>query len=458
MFAFSVLSISFIALIWVFQAIFFTTIYENIKTSETKSILNSATKQYKSSPDYETKLLDLSTQKDASIVIFLVSGEQISPLFNSSRKSSEQDTIKHINAVLSNLHNASEASFISDSRADFKSLTCCKVINENNETIYISVTSTIAPVENLKDSFEYLLLFISVGVLCLALVSSYILSTEISKPITKMAKQAKEINNSNKLTPFEDSDYTEINDLSKTLNYAINELQKTDKIRREVMANVSHELKTPLTMIKSYTELIKDISGDNKEKRMEHLDIIHKEASKLEFLLNDMMDYSKLESGLISYNKKEFNLAETVHKLYSIYSEQHKDFAFSISSPKKVLIFGDEQRIEQVITNLLNNAINYSKEQKQIDIILKKVPNESKYKLEIIDKGIGISEENLKLVFDRHFRSSNARRATVGSGIGLSIVKSILAGHSFDFGVNSKENEGSNFYIIFPTPTKKESV
>ena len=121
---------------------------------------------------------------------------------------------------------------------------------------------------------------------------------------------------------------------------------------------------------------------------------------------------------------------------------------------KNVFINADYKRIEQVVMNLLNNAINYSKDNKHIIIELKK-HEENIYKLSIIDHGIGISKENLPHIFDRHFRATNAKRVNVGSGIGLSIVKQILDAHGLQFGVKSEENKGSSFYIYFKTNNDK---
>ena len=112
------------------------------------------------------------------------------------------------------------------------------------------------------------------------------------------------------------------------------------------------------------------------------------------------------------------------------------------------MVKADYNRIEQVVTNLLNNAINYSKVNKEITVQLSPTQN-NKYKLSVIDKGIGIPAENIPHIFERHFRATNAERVSVGSGIGLSIVKQILDDHRLEFGVKSKLNEGSTFYIIF---------
>jgi len=452
LFAFGVLSISFIALIWIFQAIFFSVIYENIKRSEVNSILHDIAENYNHNANYENFLQETSLQNDVNILIFKENNNAIDVLYNTYRNRNEDELIRSINSVLINMNNVTETNFTSGDKTDFKMLTSCLALAENDTKIYFSVSSVVVPTSTLTNNFHFLLVFISIGVMCLTLIGAYILSSSLSRPISNIAKKAKEITNSNDIH-FNSEEYTEIKELSSSLNFAIDELKKTDKIRKEVLANVSHELKTPLTMIKSYTELIKDISGNNPKKREEHLDVIYSEATRLELLLADMMDYSKLESGIITYNKTKFNLSDCLERFYSIYQEKFTNFIFDLDIVDNAYIFADQARIEQVITNLLNNAINYSGNNKHIEIKLTEIQNQ--YKLDIIDHGIGISQENLKHIFDRHFRTTSAKRATVGSGIGLSIVKSILNDHKFDFGVTSEENVGSDFYIFFPTSYKE---
>lgn len=454
--AFALLSVSFIVLIWLFQAIFFSTIYQNTKKSEIKSILNDTISNFKSDETYETYIQNLSLQNNASILIFSEQNGVIDVIYNTSRESKEENVIRNINTIMLNIKDTSETSFLNDvnKQKDLKLLSSCEMKIIDGKNYYFTVTSPITPLSSVTDTFYLLLVFISIGVLCLTLIGSYILSNQLSRPIISIARQAKKITSSQNVK-FNSNEYTEVQELSNTLNYAISELQKTDKIRKEVLANVSHELKTPLTMIKSYTELIKDISGNDPLRRQEHLDVIYSEANRLEMLLNDMMDYSKLESGIMSYNKTKVNLSDALRRLYSIYQEKYTKFIFNITLPEDdVFIYADQARIEQVIINLLNNAINYSKDKFEITIILSPCTNNN-FKLEIIDQGIGISEENLKHIFDRHFRTNSAKRATVGSGIGLSIVKSILNDHGFSFGVTSTETVGSNFYVVFSTLIKE---
>ena len=447
---FSLFSIFLIAFIWAFQAIYFGTVYENVKTNEVESISSTISTIYKTNSNYSDTLIELSIQKDVGIIIFTLQDNSPNIIFNSTRENNHQSVEQTIDCLLFYMGEESRASFINNDIEDLKILTCGKAEEINGIKTYFCISAPIVPISNTTENFKYLLVFISIGVFCATLIGSYCLSSQLSHPIVKMANKAKQLSNSNMNVKFNSNDYAEVKQLSDTLNYAIGELQKTDAIRKEVIANVSHELKTPLTMIKSYTELIRDISGENPEKRKEHLDVIYREAEKLDYLINDMMDYSKLESGLMTYNRSIFNLSDMLKQFKISFSEKYTNFKFTLSAPKTVEVFADKTRIEQVVTNLLNNAINYSTTKKEINIRLKAIDTEKlKYKLEIIDHGMGISKENFPNIFNRHFRSSSAKRATVGSGIGLSIVKSILDSHDFEYGVTSEENKGSTFFIIF---------
>lgn len=446
---FSMFSIFIIVFMWVFQAIYFSIIFENVKANEIEYIASSISKIYKKSNNYEETLLNLSHQKDVGIIIFNMENEEPHIVFNSSRETAVEPLKEKLISFVYNMGSAENARFVNKTQNNIKMLSCGKSEYIDGKLTYFCISAPITPVTTTTKNFNYLLLFISIGVFSTTLIGSYILSSQLSRPIVKMASKAKQLSNTNLNVKFSSTEYSEVKQLSDTLNYAIGELKKTDMLRKEVLANVSHELKTPLTMIKSYTELIRDISGDNPEKRKNHLDIIYSEAEKLELLINDMMDYSKLESGIMTYNKTKFNLSEILMNLKRTYSQKFTEFKITLSCPKNIYIYADKTRIEQVITNLLNNAINYSTTKKQINIRLKETDQKDIYKLEIIDHGMGISKENIPHVFERHFRSTSAKRTTVGSGIGLSIVKTILDYHDYPITVQSEENKGSSFVIVF---------
>ena len=451
---FSIFSFFLLVFIWLFQAIYFGAIYEKVKSSEVENLCRDVIRLNSSIADPTDALHDLAMQKNVEIIIFTTANNGYVVTFNNTRELQTKNIGSQIETILYKLGEETYISYETN-ETNLNILNCITKQVDNNSTTYYFISAPISPVKNTTENFSYMLVFISIGVLCATMVGAYFLSNTISKPIVRMAKSAKQITKDNNNVKFVANEYLEVNQLANTLNYAIGELQKTDNVRKEVIANVSHELKTPLTMIKSYTELINDISGENPEKRKAHLNVIHAEAEKLEYLINDMMDYSKLESGVMTYEKSTFNLYDQLKQIKNTYSQKYPEFKFTLSGIKEAFIFADRKRIDQVLTNLLNNAINYSTTKKEINIRLKPTDNLNEVKLEIVDHGIGISKENLEFIFDRHFRSSSAKRATVGSGIGLSIVKSILNHHAYTFGATSKENKGSTFYVNFKTVEKK---
>ena len=257
---------------------------------------------------------------------------------------------------------------------------------------------------------------------------------------------------------FEKCGYEELDELADTLNKATNSLERTDEIKRELIANVSHDLKTPLTMIKAYSEMIRDLSGDNKEKREEHLKVIIDETDRLTRLVNDMMDLSKIESGIISINKEKINFTEMASSLIDRIKLSNIDTEHTIEYiiPKDLYVLADKTKIEQVLYNLIINAIKHSGEGEK-KILIKATATQKRVKVEVIDNGVGISKEDLEHIWDRYYKASDSfTRQVQGSGLGLSIVKNILIKHSSDFGVESELGNGSNFWFDLERISKKD--
>lgn len=425
--------------------------FQNIKSREVQNTARLAVGFYENKD--EDSLLELSVMNDCNIVIFTrdhtIAGDMYQVRFTTSRISDEQDLMLSIRLFMRNIGDETAVGFMNNSyEQDNTYIYGIKQIDTTlNEPVYYYVSSVVTPARYTVNVIVYLLLIITAVSLVLMFVLSYVFSRRLAKPITQIAEQAKQISTGNLNVKFNNREYKEISELSDTLNYAIGEIQKGENLRKEVIANVSHELRTPLTMIKSYAEMIGDISGDDPKKRAEHLKVIIEEADRLEYLVNDILDLSKMQSGTISYQFEKFNLSESLEKFEKFYPEKFKDFTFTFEYPKRVYVFGDKKRIEQVIINLLNNAINYSDKEKVVAVRLFR--NNGKYRFEVTDKGIGISKEEQKYIFDRHFRATSARRATTGSGIGLSIAKEILTYHNFEYGVVSEVGKGSTFYFEF---------
>ena len=266
-----------------------------------------------------------------------------------------------------------------------------------------------------------------------------------------MSATAKRWADGDNLVTFKgDSHYAEINELADTLNYAKESVSKSGTLQRDLLANVSHDLKTPLTMIKAYAEMIRDISGDNKVKREKHTQVIMDEADRLTMLVNDILNLSKLQSSVDDIHMTEVNLSELTERVIGRFAPYVENQGFTIENyvAPDLLTVVDEQKIEQVIYNLLGNSINYTGEDKVVKVYL--TAEGDKIILEIIDSGKGISQEKLETIWERYYRFSETNsRPVKGTGLGLSIVKTILDAHHLRFGVRSKKDCGSNFFVEF---------
>ena len=280
-----------------------------------------------------------------------------------------------------------------------------------------------------------------------SLVSIY-LSKILNKPIINITNEAKKLASGNKELNIPKSNIKEINDLRDSLYYAREEINKTDELRRDLLANVSHDLKTPLTMIKAYAEMIRDINKDDEKKRTENLNIIIDETDRLTILVNDLLNLSKLEDNKETLDITEFDLVELINNIIKKYDiiKETENYKFILDLPKKTLVSGDINKISQVIYNLINNAINYTGDDHKVTIEVKE--KKKTYLVSIKDTGKGIKETELNNIWDKYYKNEkNHKRNKVGTGIGLSIVKNILDKHNFKYGVKSTLNKGTTFYF-----------
>jgi len=320
--------------------------------------------------------------------------------------------------------------------------------DSSGEVYYMTISSALAPVDVTSQVLQNQLILITVISLIMAFLLSYFFAKKLAKPIEKITRSAKKLAKGDYAVEFDGSNYTEINELSEVLNTTTKELSKTDTLRRDLMANVSHDLRTPLTIIKSYAEMIRDISGDKPEKREKHTQVIIDEADRLTTLVNDILDLSMLESGTAKITKSSMNLSATVSGIVDRFRvfEETKGFDFNVEVEDELYINADERAVSQVIYNLIGNAVNYTGEDKKVFVKLESMAD--KIRFEVRDTGEGISPHDLENVWQRYYRASEKHRRTkIGTGIGLSIVKNVLENHDADYGVESKVGEGSVFWF-----------
>lgn len=321
------------------------------------------------------------------------------------------------------------------------------VMVAEDEYVYIF---TNAPLE-MVDSTVYVLRrqfgLLTLLVFSVATIVSLLLSRRLSYPISNMTKSAKKLATGNYDIAFEGEGYEEVIELSETLNYATSEFQKTDELRRDLVANVSHDIKTPLTMIKAYAEMIQDISGEKPTLREEHLNVILEETNHLERLVNDMLTLSKYESNAYTINLEKYRLSNQVNNTIGLF--KGLDINFDVSVGKDIFVYADEVKMGQVLYNYINNASKYVGDDKLILIKAEVVGNT--VKVSVTDNGPGIDPEILPYIWDRYYKvGKNFSRNHSNSGLGLSIVKAICIANNSEYGVQSELGEGSSFFYTVP--------
>ena len=425
--------------LWLFQVIFINKYYELSKADQIKKTTLEIIRNY----DEDVTYLDKISYED-DVCIEIVKNRMTIYSSNESNRGCLISNYQYKNDFFDSEVDEKTYKLINP-LFDTKTLIYAKKYNDD---VTIFVNASLEPLDNTISILSNQLIIVTIIVSLLAFVIGYFISKRISKPIEKMNKNALKLANGNYNFKFDNnSKISEIDELADTLNYAKNELEHTDELRRDLLANVSHDLKTPLTMIKGYAEMIRDLNYDNEEKRNANLNVIIEESERLNVLVEDILTLSKIQANKDTINKEEFDLVTLINniiKRYSIYKET-EGYIFEVNTPNEVIINADKKKIEQVIYNLINNAINYTGEDNKVII---NVIKDKKIRVEIKDTGKGIKEEDLPHIWEKYYHSKKKhKRNVIGTGIGLSIVKTILESHKFKYGVVSKLNQGTTFYF-----------
>lgn len=323
-----------------------------------------------------------------------------------------------------------------------------KKISGDLSNYYLFINSPIEPVESYIELFMGQYYIVAFFVFLAAIGMSLILARRMTSPIVKIKNEANKLSRGDYEVDFTIDSYTEINDLAKTLENTSKELATVDELRKDLIANVSHDIKTPLTMIKAYSEMIKDISGDDKVKRNAHLDVILEETDYLNKLVDDMRDVSKLQAGQQILYRTNFDMKDTIERIIDHYrggilKDSHIKVKTELTSS---VVWADEMAISRVISNFLSNAIKYSFDDSEI--LIRMIDSEDHLKVEVIDDGKGIAESELPYIWTRYYKIDKGfTRSANSTGLGLAIAKAILEAHGARYGVVSKVNVGSTFWF-----------
>ena len=305
--------------------------------------------------------------------------------------------------------------------------------------------STVVPVDAAVQTLKIQLWCLTFGMLFIGLILALFIAWKLSSPLEQINASAKHLAAGNYAIRFPETGNREAAELAGTLNYAAAELSKVEDLRRELIDNVSHDLRTPLTMISGYAEVMRDLPGENTP---ENVQVILEESNRLTGLVNDMLDLSRIQAGVTVLSAEVYNLTEEIRRTLTRY-DKLAEYQFVFTCTEDVFVYADRLKISQVVYNLVNNAINYAGADKTV--YLRQTTANGTVRVEITDTGAGIPAEQLPYIWERYYKVDKAhRRAQVGTGLGLSIVKNILDLHGGRYGVQSVEGHGSTFWFELP--------
>lgn len=445
----TIFSFAILAFLWFFQIIFLNSYYEWVKSKEITSIANNILNNYKKNESLQD-LFDYMTYEQGVCIELIYKNSEIYSSNSMNRGCLGQQVndityLKYKNIMINN--------------GEKKTIYKLKNMKLGNKIImygikldddyYVIVNASLQPLTSTMNILASQFIYVTFAVFILSFIISYFISKSISSPIIKLNNTAKKMAEGNHNIKFcPDTDINEITSLAETLNNANSELAKTDELRRELMSNVSHDLKTPLTMIKAYAEMVRDLTYNNKEKRNANLNTIIEETDRLNLLVNDILEVSKMQSNVVELELENFDLNELIENVTRRFSylEDLKQYNIKYNGISKVIINADKKKIEQVIYNLIGNAINYVGNDKEVIINL--LDKNNYYQIEVINHGKCIEKNELDLIWDKYYRvDKKHRRNRVGTGLGLSIVKNIFILHNYEYGVKSNKNIGTKFYF-----------
>ncbi|MBR6650409.1 MAG: HAMP domain-containing histidine kinase [Clostridia bacterium] len=447
-----------LSIMWVLQTVFLDDIYKSIKENQIRNdtILIS---HLSSDKNFEAEVYELATRQNTCISVYKIESGRGKAVINAHSQghclihSAVNDSL--ISSVYSGAKENGVYTYLveAENKNFADSIICATITNIDETELLILLNTEIQPVNATVTTLRYLLIWITVLLVIVTVVISYLISKNITRPVSNMNEEAKRLALGNYDVNFDGGEFLETSELAGTLNYAAGELSKLDTMQKELIANISHDLRTPLTMISGYSEVMRDIPG---EITAENIQVIIDETARLSSLVSDMLDLSRITGGQRKLNKTIFSLTECVSATLERYNRlrERDGYKFIFDCKENYYVEADEMLILQVIYNLINNAVNYAGEDKTVTVEI--TEKDGVCRLSVKDNGEGIPPEKLPLIWDRYYKASDFhRRAIKGTGLGLSIVKNALILHGADFGVTSTLGCGSTFWFELKVAEKE---
>ena len=451
---FMVVVLFILVLLWIFQYFFLPRYYRAAKIRDVIAAGDKLISGW-SSPDIKDKARSLAFEHNMYMLVTDDEGRTVInannmgdfSFFSEDKSDNFGRTLYQFRQKLPESKNGYITKIVTRDELGHDEIFYCTSFGADGKTMYLYLEAPIEAIDSTVSIIREQLMYISVILFELAFIATVLISRRISYPIEDLTETAKKFGEGDFEVEFKAEGFREIEELATVLDDARDEIRKVTDLKKDLIANVSHDLRTPLTMVKAYAEMIRDLSGDIPEKREKHCQIIIDEADRLSGLVNSILELSKLESSGAELSLETYSINNQLNEVmtrYTLMIEQ-KGYDIEYIPDEERKIIADREKLAQVLYNFINNAINYTGEHKVIRV--RQINKPDTVRIEVIDNGQGIPKDKLSEVFDRYYRGGKVKRETVGTGLGLSICKEILKNHNFAFGVMSEEGKGSTFWF-----------
>ena len=315
---------------------------------------------------------------------------------------------------------------------------------EKKAVLYVS--TTLDPVGSAVTIIRFQLMWVTLLSLFVGFIFAWFIAKSFGKPVAQLSEKANRLGESDYPEKFEEGFCSELDELSRKLDSTSEKLIETRTFQTELLANVSHDLRTPLTMIKGYAEIIADTSWDDEEQCRADVAVIIRETDRLTSLVNEILEYSELKTGDVPCELVKVDLSALVKKVCKSFEELYKGKEEKIETDIKesVIVDGISGRLERAVYNLIDNAFRYTDNSRTVTVKLS--TTEKTAKIEVTDYGSGIPKSEIEHIWDRYY-TFRQRKGKGVSGLGLAIVKQTAEMHGGKCYVESTEGKGSTFAI-----------